>query len=194
MSKKKIIIGAVIAVVVLAAIGSAAGPKNTLAPSAPPAASGAAASIVEPSLPVSSSVAPTTPSASATASYGVGDRVKLGDEEYISLEKAETGFTSDFAKPGAGNVNVSFLVAFEGINPSGASYNPFFFKVKDASGFEYNYSAFGKEPQLSASNDLQPGKVSRGWMTFEVPKASKTLTLSYTPGFIGEPVEFVYTP
>jgi hypothetical protein len=27
-------------------------------------------------------------------------------------------------------------------------------------------------------------------MTFEVPKAAKTLTLIYTPGFVGEPVEF----
>jgi hypothetical protein len=128
------------------------------------------------------------------AAYGVGDRVKLGDEEYISLEKAESGYTSDFAKPKAGNVNVSFLVAFEGINPSGASYNPFYFKVKDDSGFEYNFNAFGKEPQLASSNDLQPGKISRGWITFEVPKAAKTLTLSYSPGFTGEPVEFEYSP
>lgn len=192
MSKKKIIIGVVVAIVVLAAIGSAAGSKNTLAPSAPPVAvaSGSAPAGSGPA----TSIAPPTAGASGAATYGVGDRVKLADEEYISVEKAETGFTSDFAKPAAGNVNVSFLIAFEGINPAGASYNPFFFKIKDESGFEYNYSAFGKDPQLQSSNDLAPGKIARGWMTFEVPTASKTLTLSYTPGFIGEPVEFVYKP
>lgn len=192
MSKKKIIIGAVVVLVVLAAIGSAAGPKNTLAPSSPPVAV-ASGSAPAGSGPVSSP-APSTAGASGAATYGIGDRVKLADEEYITLEKAETGFTSEFAKPAAGNVNASFLIAFEGINPSGASYNPFYFKAKDASGFEYNFSAFGKDPQLSSSNNLAPGKIARGWMTFEVPKASKTLTLSYTPGFTGEPVEFVYTP
>lgn len=193
MSKKQLVIGTVIAVVVLAAIGSAAGSKNTLAPSAPPVAV-ASGSAPAGTGPAPSDAAPSTAGASAGASYGVGDRVKLADEEFISVEKVETGFTSDFAKPAAGNVNVSFLIAIEGINPAGASYNPFFFKIKDESGFEYNYSAFGKEPQLQSSNDLAPGKIARGWMTFEVPKASKTLTLSYTPGFIGEPVEFVYVP
>lgn len=189
MSKGKIIGGVVVAVIVLAAIGSAAAPKNALAPTSPPTASSvAAASNAAPSVDV-------TASASAgTAAYAVGDRVKLGDEEYITIEKAEKGFTSDLVKPAAGNVNVSFLVAFEGINPSGASYNPFYFKVADENGFEYNYNVFGKDPQLASGNSLQPGKIVRGWMTFEIPKTIKTLTLTYTPNLIGEPVEFVYKP
>jgi uncharacterized protein DUF4352 len=187
MSKGKIIGGVVIAVVVLAAIASATGTKNTLAPTLAPVGSSAAAT-------GATTAAPSAAQTTSTSSFGVGDRVKLDDEEYITLEKAEEGFTSDFAKPKAGNINASFLVAFEGINPSGASYNPFYFKVKDDSGFEYNFTAFGKEPQLASSNGLQPGKISRGWMTFEVPKAAKTLTLSYTPGVTGQPVEFVYKP
>jgi hypothetical protein len=187
MSKGKIIGGVVVAVVVLAAIASAAAPKNTLAPTNPPSAGATSGAVA--SNPAVTSAAPSGP-----ATYGVGDRVKLADEEYMTLEKAETGFTSDLVKPKAGNVNASFLVAFEGINPSGASYNPFYFKVQDEGGFEYNYNAIGKDPQLAASNDLKPGKIARGWMTFEVPKTAKTLTLVYTPGFTGEPVEFVYKP
>lgn len=85
-------------------------------------------------------------------------------------------------------------MAFGGVDPSGASYNPFYFKVQDDGGFEYTYNPFGKGPQLAASNDLKPGKIARGWMTFEVPKAAKTLTLINTPDFTGEPVEFVYAP
>jgi hypothetical protein len=158
----------------------------TLTPTASLVASAASPIASGPASPVVSTAAPGT--------HGVGDRVRLGDEEYITLEKAESGFTSDFARPKAGNVNVSFLFAFEGINPSGASYNPFFFKIQDADGFAYNYSAFGKDPQLSSSNDLKPGKIARGWMTFEVPKSSKTLTISFAPGFLGAPVEFVYKP
>lgn len=192
MSRGKIIGGVVIAVVVLAAIGSTSGgSKNTLAPTSPPEASSAvvatdAASVTE---------APATEApaeATSPSVYSTGDRVRLGDEEYMTVEKAEKGYTSDLIKPAAGNINVSFLIAFEGINPSGASYNPFYFKAKDDSGFEYTYSPFGKEPSLSSSNDLQPGKIARGWMTFEIPKSAKTMTLTYTPGFLGEPVEFSF--
>jgi hypothetical protein len=194
MSRGKIIVGVVIAVVVLAAIGSAGGSKNTLVPTLPPtlppASSGVTANATPTATPTPTAMAQPT----SAASFGVGDRVKLDNEEYITLEKAEEGFTSDFGKPAPGNVNASFLVAIEGINPSGASYNPFYFKVKDDNGFEYSFTAFGKTPQLSSSNDLQPGKVSRGWMTFEVPKAAKTLVLSYTAGFTSETVEFVYKP
>jgi hypothetical protein len=194
MSKGKIIGGVVVAVIVLAAIGSAAAPKNALAPTSPPVTSSAPASSVAAASNAAPSVDATASASAGTAAYGVGDRVKLGDEEYITIEKAEKGYTSDLVKPVAGNVNVSFLVAFEGINPSGASYNPFYFKVADENGFEYNFNVFGKDPQLASGNSLQPGKIVRGWMTFEIPKTTKTLTLTYTPNLIGEPVEFVYKP
>jgi hypothetical protein len=184
---KTVLIGGLALVITVVIAACATGPGNTLVPTGTTPAAGTSNPAVTPG-----EVATAGPSTSS--SYGVGDRVKLGDEEYITLEKAEVGFTSDFAKPAAGNVNVSFLLAFEGINPSGASYNPFYFNVKDESGFQYNFSAFGKEPQLASSNDLQPGKIARGWMTFEVPKAAKTLTLAYAPGFGGETVEFAYTP
>ena len=31
-------------------------------------------------------------------------------------------------------------------------------------------------------------------MTFEVPKTAKSLTMTYTPNLLGEPVAFVYAP
>ena len=105
---------------------------------------------------------------------------------YVEVDHGDGVF-----KPEADKLWVAALVEIEGINPSGASYNPFFFKVRDEQGFEYNFAAFGKEPALKSGNDLKPGQKVKGWMTFEVLKTVKALTLIYTPGFLGEPVEVV---
>jgi hypothetical protein len=116
--------------------------------------------------------------------------VKLGEEEYFAVIQVDANVkASGLVKPQAGKKWVAALVEIEGINPNGATYNPFFFKVRDAEGFEYNFTPFGKEPQLQSSNDLQPGKKVKGWVNFEVPKGGKAVVLVYTPGFLGEPVE-----
>jgi hypothetical protein len=77
----------------------------------------------------------------------------------------------------------------QGINPDGATYNPFYFKARDGDGFEYSFSAFGKDPQLKSGNDLKPGAKVQGWVTFEVPTATKSLTMIYAAGFFSDPVE-----
>jgi hypothetical protein len=114
----------------------------------------------------------------------VGDRIKIGEEEFFGI--AEVDFAvpgTDFIKPSAGQKWIAALAEIEGINPDGASYNPFFFKVRDDQGFEYNFSAFGKQPQLQSSNDLPPGETVKGWVTFEVPETAQTFTLIYTVTF-----------
>ena len=187
MSRKQLIIGVVAVVVVLAAIGASAGSKNRPAGAVgtqPPAAS-AAASAGAASQPSSEATAQ-----AAGASYKVGDRVKLGNEEYFGVIQVDPSYagTSVF-KPSSDKVWFAALVQVEGINPTGASYNPFYFKARDDQGFEYNFSAFGMEPTLLSSNDLKPGQIVKGWVTFEVPATTKKLTLVYTPGFFNEPVE-----
>lgn len=177
MSKRNLIIGGVAVVVVLAAIGaSAGGSDNTPAGTVgtPPAGATAQPQATAPS----------------TGGYKVGDRIKLGDEQYFAVVEVDPAYAgTDIFKPDADELWLAALVEIEGINPDGASYNPFYFKVRDEQGFEYNFAAFGKEPTLQSSNELKPGQKVKGWMTFEVPKTAKTLTLIYTPGFLGEPVE-----
>lgn len=189
MSKRNIIIGAVVVVVVLAAIGAASGgssntPAGTVATPTPGASTAEAT-------PATSEAPAETPAAATPAgAYKVGDRIKLDDEEYFAVAEVDPAYKgTDVFKPDADKLWVATLVEIEGINPNGASYNPFYFKVRDGEGFEYNFAAFGKEPQLQSSNDLKPGQKVKGWMTFEVPKTAKNLTLVYTPGFLGEPVE-----
>lgn len=184
MSKRNLIIGGVVAVVVLAAIGASAGSKNEpaggLATSKP---SGQAVSAAPTEATASSAPKP-------SGSYGIGDRIKLDEEEYFGVAEVDLDVPGTAViKPAAGSKWVAALVEIEGINPDGATYNPLFFKVRDAEGFEYNFSAFGKEPQLQSSNELKPGQKVKGWVTFEVPDSDGKLTLVYLPGFIGEAVE-----
>lgn len=192
MSKKKLIIGGVVVLVVLAAIGASGGSKNEPAGTIATPSPGASTVAQSPDAVATDAPTEVAPSATAAGAYKVGDRIKLGDEEYFAVVEVDPAFKGDGVfKPEADKLWVAALVEIEGINPSGASYNPFFFKVRDEQGFEYNFAAFGKEPALKSGNDLKPGQKVKGWMTFEVLKTVKALTLIYTPGFLGEPVEVV---
>lgn len=128
---------------------------------------------------------------SPPAAYVIGDRIQLGEEEYFGVAEVDLAVPgTDFIQPDPGNKWIAALVEIEGINPDGATYNPFFFKVRDEQGFEYDASLFGgKEPALQSSNELQPGTKIKGWVTFEVPETATTFALVYAPGFFTEPVE-----
>jgi hypothetical protein len=190
MSRRNLIIGGVVVVVVLAAIGASMGSQNEPAGTVGSPSPGAAASPVPTAAGVVPTDAPASVEPSPTGAYAVGDRVKLGDEEYFGVSEVDLDFPgTDLLKPEAGKLWIAALVEIEGINPDGATYNPFFFKVRDEEGFEYNFNAFGKDPQLQSGNELKPGQKVKGWMTFEVPATAKKFTLIYTPGFVGEPVE-----
>jgi len=190
LSKRNLIIGGVVVLVVLVAIGASGGSKNEPAGSVATPSPDASAVAQSPAAEATDAPSDAAPSATAAGAYRVGDRIKLDDEEYFAVVQVDPAFKGDkIFKPEAGKLWVAALVEIEGINPNGASYNPFFFKVRDEQGFEYNFAAFGKEPALKSGNDLKPGQKVKGWMTFEVPKTAKALTLVYTPGFLGEPVE-----
>ena len=190
MSKKRAVIGGVVVLVVLAAIAASGGSGNAPAGTVATQSPGAFAAAQSSGATDTPSAAP--PSATSAGAYKVGDRIKVGDEEYFTVSQVVPAFPgNDVFKPAADKRWVAALVEIEGINPSGATYNPFYFKVRDEQGFEYNFAPFGKEPSLQSGNDLMPGHMVKGWMTFEVPATAKTLTLVYTPGFLGETVEVV---
>ena len=124
----------------------------------------------------------------------MGEKIRVADYQYVTMAEAEwsdSGY-QDFFEPAEGNVLYAFLMEFEGIDPEGSSYNPFYFKLT-ADGFEYSYYLFGKEPTLQ-SGDLTPGATVRGWLTFEAPLAD-TVLLKYAPifGLGGDTVEWTVT-
>ena len=91
------------------------------------------------------------------------------------------------AKPAKGNVYVAVLVRIEAV--SDADYSPYYTKVRDKDGFEYDWLVIPrKEPGLG-SGELAPGDSVQGWVTFEVPSASAgSLTLVYDSLF-GEQIQ-----
>ena len=127
--------------------------------------------------PTSGAIAPASPGEGS-----VGEKIRVADYQYVTMAEAEwsdSGY-QEFFEPAEGNVLYAFLMEFEGIDPEGSSYNPFYFKL-NADGFEYSYYLFGKEPTLQ-SGDLTPGATVRGWLTFEAPLAD-TVLLKYEPIF-----------
>jgi Domain of unknown function (DUF4352) len=80
-----------------------------------------------------------------------------------------------------GNVLVDIEVVLENIDRDDkAPYNPFYFKVKDADGYEYNVSLGSLDPSLQ-SGDLSKGERVRGHVAFEVPESATGLVVSYEP-------------
>lgn len=166
----------IVALLVVGALGNATRPPaGSPQPAAgtTPRATGAGAAV-----PPASPTPPGPPAGSA-----IGDKVRIGDSQYATVQEAEysrTGY-SEFFTPEAGNYVYAFLVEIEGIDPSGASYNPLYFSL-EVDGFEYDMTLGGKEPTLRSGNDLAPGQRVRGWVSFEAPPAQR-VTLSYSPTF-----------
>jgi hypothetical protein len=174
----------------------AAPPTATATAPATPTAP-AAATPATPTHPPHASVIPTSgiPTSQPTSDSGTaGDRLQLGDYQYVTMAEAEwseSGY-QDFFEPTEGNVLYAFLMEFEGIDPEGSSYNPLYFDLT-VNGADYNYYLFGKEPTLG-SGDLTPGATANGWLTFEAPLAA-TVLLRYEPvmGLTGESAEWTVT-
>lgn len=89
---------------------------------------------------------------------------------------------SDFEKAKDGNTYVVADVLVEATDK--ASYNLLYFKVKDASGVEYNPSV-ATLPDVFKSGELVAGDKARGKVVFEVPTSATGLVLSYKPLVIG---------
>ena len=62
------------------------------------------------------------------------------------------------------------------------SYNVMYFTLQDDKSYTYTYTP-GKDPFLNCG-DLENGRSVRGWITFEVPVASKNYTLIWKTGLI----------
>lgn len=142
--------------------------------------------------------APTdAPSASPAGDVSgtAGEKITVGDYQYITMLDAEystEGYT-DLFKPDEGNAIYAFELEFEGLDPSGSSYNPLYFDL-DVAGVEFQTTFLGgKEPTLG-SGELEPAATATGWISFNAPLADE-ITLKYEPvlGLEGNAVEWLVT-
>jgi hypothetical protein len=186
-------------------VATSTGRPPTSAPSVPQQTATATASpsptptlnpTVGPNTAPPASTAVGTPGTSPGSDEGsVGEKIRLADYQYVTMadaEWSETGY-DDFFEPAEGNVVYAFQMDFEGIAPTGSSYNPLSFKLI-ANNTEYTYALLtGKEPALT-SGELAPGATASGWLSFEAPLVD-TVLLRYEPvfGANGDSVEWTVT-
>lgn len=71
--------------------------------------------------------------------------------------------------PDKGNVFVSALVRIEA--KADSDYSPYYAKVRDGEGFEYDWLIVPRREPSLGSGELAPGDSVQGWVTFEVPRA-----------------------
>lgn len=111
----------------------------------------------------------------------VGETVKEGGY-IITLANVETAKQfGEFFQAAAGNKLIAVELLIESAASSGVNANPFYVTIKDASGYVYSSSGFGKEPALQSQNDMPIGEKIRGWVTFEIPETATNLVLIYEP-------------
>lgn len=130
--------------------------------------------------PTSTTIAPTAQQSAQPAAIGekaTGDGYTL---TVVGVErKAEL---SQFEKAKDGNTYVVADVLVEATDKT--TYNLLYFKVKDATGVEYN-PAVTSLPDGFKSGELQAGDKARGRVAFEIPSTATGLVLSYQPLTIG---------
>jgi hypothetical protein len=122
-------------------------PTTAPEPTAPPATAGPT------DTPAPTDV-PTEPPAPSIAA--VGDRVEANGMALTVLKVDQVKAIGSFQKAKAGNVFVLAEVVIENINQDEIPYNPFYFKVKDADGFEYNVGLNTEDQSLKS------GKLAKG--------------------------------
>ncbi len=100
----------------------------------------------------------------------------------VTLANVETAQQyGDFSQAQPGNKFISAELLIESAAATGVNVNPFYVSIKDANGYVYSMTVFGKDPALQSQNDMPIGEKNRGWVTFEVPESATGLTLIYEP-------------
>lgn len=135
--------------------------------------------------------APVATSAPAATMGQVGDRIESDGVALTVHSVSAVDNVDDIFKPDAGNIFLVADVTIESVDKDAAAYNPLYFKVKDADGFEYNVTLTAPDPSLK-SGELSAGEKARGNIAFEVPADATGLVLSYKPIIVGivDPIEF----
>jgi hypothetical protein len=117
-------------------------------------------------------------------SHDLNERIKIGDEEYLTVTQVELWTGTENVKPRDNYSFVAVEVKVEGIRSSGASVDPFWFTLVDNEQQSHDVVESGKDPGLQQTDALAPETVASGWLTFEIPEQKgHGLTLVYAPPF-----------
>ncbi len=178
--------GLFVILIMLGIIASAASPKATPSSATQPALpTSTSAPVPTATVAVLTATKPLAPPPKPTAIAKVGQRVESAGVAITvnavtrkAQMSAPGGFTLSPSDPSHEYVITD--VTIENAGREKLPYNPLYFKVKDADGYEYNMS-ISIDSQALKSGELTPGDKARGTVTFEVPKTSTSLVASYKP-------------
>lgn len=121
------------------------------------------------------------PMATPTPSIGmVGQRREAGGIALTVIKVSKLDQIDEFLKPDDGNIYLVLEVIIENLSREITPYNPFYFRIKDVDGFEYDSAFVAPPPELKAG-DLQQGDKVRGNVAFEIPVFAQGLTVTYEP-------------
>lgn len=153
--------------------------------SAPSEAASANASVAATATPAATATA----APSASGEPGIGSKVKVGDQQYVTVDLVEPWAGTDTQQPAAGNVFVSVKITVTAITTT--SFTSADFSVKDGEGMSFQEAPPGRAPHLSFQDGLEPDHFYAGFVTFQVPEASaEKLVLVYAPNFMTETFEW----
>jgi hypothetical protein len=110
----------------------------------------------------------------------LGEKVESAGIAFIVLNVQQTQ-SAGFVSASDGNTLYDIEVVIQNVNRDETTpYNPFYFKIKDKDGYEYNSTMSAFEPALQ-SGELEKGDVVRGHVTFDVKKDASDLIVTYEP-------------
>lgn len=133
---------------------------------------------------------PTSTTAPVQTEYYVGDILLDGDMKIVYMSSGDYAEDNAFSAPKEGNKYIFLQFAFENTSDKyDDSISIYSFEC-----YADGYAAemyYGGEEDLSAS--LSAGRITTGYVYFEVPSDATDIEIEYTPNaFINEKITFIY--
>jgi hypothetical protein len=121
-----------------------------------------------------------SPSTDPASLPRVGQRVEKSGVALTVERASKSKSLSRFETADQNSIYLVVDILLETTGRDEAPYNPFYFKVKDSDGIEYNVALSGSKEALS-SGTLYKGDKVRGKVGFEVREKAGGFVLTYTP-------------
>ena len=181
-----ILVGVLVVGGVGVVLGRQGSPNN--ATTTPTPATGNGSTPVSGSTPsngVTPSTSGTTPTSVAPTGNGkVGQAVQAGPNYLVTVNSVKTSTGDDISQPKTGNIYIVIDVTVKNTSTSPQDVSSFInFELQDSTGQKYNtaFTDIGTPPDQTG---LQPGKLIRGQLVYEVPASIHQFTFSYVD-FLG---------
>lgn len=166
-------------------LGRQAGPKTTTTPTPTTGTSSTPTGGGTPTSAVTPSTSDTTPTSVAPTGNGkVGQAVQAGPNYLVTVNSVKTSTGDDISQPKSGNIYIVIDVTVKNTSTSPQDVSSFInFELQDSTGQKYDtaFTDIGTPPDQTG---LQPGRLIRGQLVYEVPTSIHQFTFSYVD-FLG---------